>query len=374
MLMDSPALPPTRDSPFVSAPWARWLAALADLPPVRRVLEALLADRCRRHLTRLDQTPAARLQLRALLSLVHRARATPFGLAHDFGRIRTVGDFRRLVPLRSPAEMSREYGRPGAAWPVARAGDFVRAQRRAIRTALALALRERPRMRLLDGKLFWLGDDAPGPGLAPARFPMPLRSAVRTGPTGELPSCVVGTAEQIAAFLQRSSAWSAPELAILLRTRPDLVPPNVVGHRALVVEMLFRPEAPVAVADPGLGGLRLLVDHGVYFEFVPAERADDLHPPRLGLDEVRPGVAYEVALSSPAGVWAQKSGLVVCFERLAPPVVRLLPVPCGQPRPPVRSDAPAAAPQAPHRRGAGSPAAPPGMPFHSLWSARADRG
>jgi hypothetical protein len=341
------------------------------------VLETLLALRCRRHLSRLDQSHAARSQLRALLSLVHRARGTRFGRDHDFERVRTAADFRRLVPLRGPDELARDYGRRDAAWPAARRGDLQSVQRQAVGTALALALRERLGMRLLDGTALWLGDEPVALEVARARFPTELRYAVRTSAADEPASLLVGPPEAVEACLRRSNIRSTLELAITLRSGPESSRqvPERVGDRGMVIEMLCRPEAPLAVADPRRGGMRLLVDHGVYFEFVPADRSGQPHPPRLGLDEVRPGAAYELALTAPGGVWAQRTGLVVAFERLEPPAVRLLASgPAGERLPILRSDGPAPPPPAPHRRSAGSPAAPPETFFHSLLSARADRG
>lgn len=364
----------------MSALWSRWLAALADLPPARRVLEALLAVDCRRHLSRLDHTPADRLQLRALLAIVRRARATPFGRDHDFGRIRTAADFRRLVPLRTPRDMAREYGLPGAACPSRTAESPLRGRGRAVLTALALALRDRPQMRLLDGQVLWLGDDA-----IRGQLPAALRCAVRARATEARASVVIGSREDVAAFLERSS-HGAPELAIVLSTRageraagfpPAGASPSAPRSLPQIIELLSLPEAPLAVADARLGGMRLLVDHEGYFEFLPAQRAGDPDPPRLGLGEVRLGVDYEAVVTSRAGARAQRSGVLLRFERLAPPVVRVLATPAPEATalaPLVRSDAPAAPPPAPHRRSAGSPAAPPGTPFHSLWSARADRG
>jgi hypothetical protein len=52
------------------------------------------------------------VQLRTLLGLLRRAAATPFGIHHDFPRIRTLADFQRLVPVRTPLELARELERP----------------------------------------------------------------------------------------------------------------------------------------------------------------------------------------------------------------------------------------------------------------------
>ena len=37
------------------------------------------------------------------------------------------------------------------------------------------------------------------------------------------------------------------------------------------------------------GPLRLIIDNGVFFEFIPAEREDEADPPRLHIGEVEDG-------------------------------------------------------------------------------------
>src|SRR5438132_1269747 len=96
---------------------------LADTRLARSVVDTVFRGRARQHLLDLNQQTLARCQNRTLLGLVHRARRTRFGRDHDFPRIRTVSDFQRLVPLRTPAALWREYWQPafpnlaGATWP-----------------------------------------------------------------------------------------------------------------------------------------------------------------------------------------------------------------------------------------------------------------
>src|SRR5919202_8157 len=85
-----------------------------------------------------------------------------------------------------------------------------------------------------------------------------------------------------------------------------------VGPGVLLLEPGFRPEGPVTVEDPRHGLPRLLFDHGVFFEFVPADEAHRPAPARHTLAEAEPGVPYELVVSSPAGWWACRTGQVVC--------------------------------------------------------------
>jgi hypothetical protein len=316
--------------------------------------------------------------MQALLGLVHQARSTPFGLDHDFLRIRTVADFRRLVPVRSPLDLGRGPGRPDALLPA-----LCAAQRRAWRTALALVHHARPKSPLLAGRLVFLGEDV-SPESLPL-LPRPFSSvvpadALRNGWAGWLTrqpvTCLAGPARQVLQLWDRvkqitrqdriATVW--PGLVAVLHSGPAADVARLrqeMGQQVLLLETVFRPEGPVAVEDPRYGLPRLLTDHGVFFEFLHEANRGQVRPQRFGLEEIEPGVSYELALTSPAGLWACRVGLTVRFERRDPPLLRLVPV-----APPTRSDERAVTFPAPppHRQSAGSPAGLPGTPVHSPWS------
>ena len=142
----------------------------------------------------------------------------------------------------------------------------------------------------------------------------------------------------------------------------------MVGEGPLLLETAFRPEGPLAVEDPRRDGLRLLPDHGLFFEFVPVEEANQPHARRFGLEEAEPGALYELALTTPAGLWACRVGLTVRVERQGPPLVRFVEVV------PARSDERFTTLPAPRPQSADSPAAPPENFVRSPWSVPADRG
>ena len=74
-------------------------------------------------------------------------------------------------------------------------------------------------------------------------------------------------------------------------------------------------DAPVVV------GLLLIVNDGIFFEFIPADRYFEDAPPRLTVGEVELGVQYAVVLSSNAGLWGYDIGDTVKFVSLDPPRV-----------------------------------------------------
>jgi hypothetical protein len=431
---------------------------LADTRLARRVVDTLFRGLARRRIAELDHQSVARSQNRTLRGLVHRAHTTRFGWDHNFRRIRNASDFRRLVPLRTPAELWREYWQPafpalgGVTWPgpvsylavsAAPHGSFpylpvsaelLASQQTVALTALAFVLHARPRARLADGHVCLVGDGStfcpPGQlsriesleAVAVRHMPALLRAYPLVGQASSLPgaefseerfladlaarsarlpvTCLAGSAERLSRFAAHvrrltgrerlRDVW--PGLTAILATRDpeysivDLrssilgLERKAGGRAPLLLEMVVGAEGAVALEDPRHRRLRLLPDHGVYFEFVPADQLGKPAPARYGVAEVKPGVPYAVAVSSPAGVWACLVGSVVCFERLDPPLLRLveterwgqrvLAVPpesaftAGHPYPA----------QPPHRRSAGSGAGRPGRPARSASSARADRG
>jgi hypothetical protein len=417
---------------------------------VRRLTDTLFRGWARHHVATLDHLDAERAQLRTLRGLVHLGHATRFGREHDFRRIRSAEDFRRLVPLRTPADFWREYWQPtfpnlgGSTWPGSIASliatpwaetPYVPAppilwagHRAAALTALSFVASTRPEARLFSGRMLLVGDSpspAPlGDGIASGSFEaLGLRALPpRLRPYAHLPSrcgqpnclpetqlrslaeqslrlpvtCVAGQAEVLDRFLalcRHESGWTRgadvwPGLTAVIygnapgeATRRGLAEQLGVPERRqppLLLEACVRAEGVIAVEDPRHRCLRLLVDHGVYFEFVPAEEVGRPRPVRHALCDVVPGVPYAVALTSAAGVWACLAGARVCFTQRDPPLLRILeesePAPHPQLLSPQGRGEKAITKPGPHQRNGGSPAGPREMIGHSPWSARADPG
>ena len=92
------------------------------------------------------------------------------------------------------------------------------------------------------------------------------------------------------------------------------------GSRAELREVYPASEAFIAIADRGPGeGLRLIVDNGVFFEFVPAKELSTANPARHWLGNAETGIEYAVVVSTCAGAWAYVLGDTVRFLELDPP-------------------------------------------------------
>jgi hypothetical protein len=72
----------------------------------------------------------------------------------------------------------------------------------------------------------------------------------------------------------------------------------------------------VAAADPGL---TLMLDYGIFYEFVPSSELSRPSPRRLTIADVRLGESYAILLTTPAGLWSYALGDTVRFVSLSPP-------------------------------------------------------
>jgi hypothetical protein len=65
-------------------------------------------------------------------------------------------------------------------------------------------------------------------------------------------------------------------------------------------------------------GLLLLLNSGIFYEFIPADNYFDPHPPRLSIGEVKTGVNYAVILNTNAGLWGYSIGDTIKFVSTDP--------------------------------------------------------
>jgi hypothetical protein len=356
----------------------------------RRTAEVMFRASGRLHLARLDQRSQARCQARILLGLVNQAQPTPFGRGHDFRRIRTVLDYRRLVPVQD------------APHGTCLAAALHASHRAGLRTALTLAAGACPKANLFAGSFLFLHEEGEA-----GRVPGPVRSYSLTAGAADLAAlarrcaaepvtCLAGPAGRLVSLLEQLRALTGkgvgdvwPGLAAVLYSSDSAAAVEALrpalGPGARMLEAVWGPQGMLAVEDPRHGRLRLLYDHGLFFEFLPlpslALQAGGGAAPRWGLDEVEVGTPCELVLTSPAGSWSCRTGRVVCLERRDLALVRFLdvPVPAAAEAAPARADKAVTLPlplpvPGPHRQGAGTSAALPGSFVHSPWSALAGRG
>ncbi|MBD2714753.1 GH3 auxin-responsive promoter family protein [Microvirga sp. STR05] len=94
---------------------------------------------------------------------------------------------------------------------------------------------------------------------------------------------------------------------------------ETIGRPVDSVELFPASEGFLAFQDePGNPGMLLLLNAGIFYEFVPAERFFEENPPRLTLAEVELDQQYALVLTSNAGLWAYSIGDTVRFTQKYP--------------------------------------------------------
>ncbi len=97
---------------------------------------------------------------------------------------------------------------------------------------------------------------------------------------------------------------------------------RMVGERVAFLETYPSSEGFIAAEDPRHQMLRLIPDHGVFFEFIPFSELHNSHPTRHTLETLEVGENYAIALTTCAGLWSYLIGDTVCFESRDPPLLR----------------------------------------------------
>jgi hypothetical protein len=98
---------------------------------------------------------------------------------------------------------------------------------------------------------------------------------------------------------------------------------EAIGSDAVrYLEIYPSSEGFIASEDPRYGLMRLMPDHGLFFEFVPVEDLGKDRPARHTVADLEIGVQYAVVVTTCAGLWSYVMGDTVCFEKREPPLLR----------------------------------------------------
>jgi hypothetical protein len=245
--------------------------------------------------------------------------------------------------------------------------EMVASNRKAAQTMVAFHMAGRPDSRLFHGRLFFLGGTAsleePAPGvrqgdlsgiaalelssfLRPYTFP-PLELALESDWDKKLQifaergirepiTLVSGVPSWLLMLFQRileqtgkttiGEVW--PELEMVVHGGVKFDPYEqpfraILGRDDIRLQETYpASEGFIAFGDPATGHLRLIVDHGLFYEFVPVPDLDRPNPTRHWLGNVQLGVNYAIVVSTCAGMWAHLIGDTVRFESLSPPLLR----------------------------------------------------
>ena len=95
---------------------------------------------------------------------------------------------------------------------------------------------------------------------------------------------------------------------------------SLIGGSVPSVELFPASEGFIAYQDKNNEeGLLLVLDNGIYYEFIPTSELGKPSPKRLSIAQVELGVNYALVLHTNAGLWGYEIGDTVRFVSLSPP-------------------------------------------------------
>ncbi len=120
-----------------------------------------------------------------------------------------------------------------------------------------------------------------------------------------------------------------PHLSLLVHGGVNFSPyratfATLFGKPVTTLEVYPASEGFIGVEDvPGTQDLLLMMDSGLFYEFIPAEEVGGARPARRTVADVETGVDYAIALSTNSGLWSYIVGDTVRFTSLRPHRLRV---------------------------------------------------
>ena len=244
--------------------------------------------------------------------------------------------------------------------------EMIASNEKAARTMVAYHMKARPDSKLFEGRLFFLGGSSdleqPASGVSqgdlsgiaakrlksimrPYAFP-PLELALEPNWDRKLAllaerslnepiTLVGGVPSWLLVLFQRlldlsgkktmAEVW--PKLELVVHGGVKFEPyrdafVSILGSDTIRLQESYPcSEGFVAFGDPETGLLRLCIDHGLFYEFVPVDELDRPNPTRHWMKNVEKGVNYAIVVSSCAGLWSHIIGDTIRFESTNPPLI-----------------------------------------------------
>ena len=94
---------------------------------------------------------------------------------------------------------------------------------------------------------------------------------------------------------------------------------SLIGKKIDYIELYPASEGFIAYQDSQTEkGMLLLLDNGIFYEFIPATEFYEENPTRIALKDVQLGINYVIILNTTAGLWGYNIGDTVEFTALEP--------------------------------------------------------
>ena len=94
---------------------------------------------------------------------------------------------------------------------------------------------------------------------------------------------------------------------------------EIIGGEINTLELYNASEGFFGIEDePGSGELLLMLDYGIYYEFLPASEWNKKDGKTISLDQVETGKPYALIISTTGGLWRYDTGDTIEFTNLLP--------------------------------------------------------
>lgn len=94
----------------------------------------------------------------------------------------------------------------------------------------------------------------------------------------------------------------------------DIISPSKMNYR----ETYNASEGFFGVQDEQGKDMLLMLDYGIFYEFIPIENINDTHPKTIWIDEIELNKTYAVVLNTNAGLWRYQLGDTIRFTSKNP--------------------------------------------------------
>jgi hypothetical protein len=139
-----------------------------------------------------------------------------------------------------------------------------------------------------------------------------------------IPSWLQMYFERIVARTGKKVGEVFPELDLLIYGGVNFEPYKakfdaLIGRKIDSIELFPASEGFFAYQDKqSEKGMLLLLDAGIFYEFIPADQFHQENPTRLTIANVETGVNYVMIISTTAGLWAYNIGDTIAFTSTSP--------------------------------------------------------
>jgi GH3 auxin-responsive promoter len=321
------------------------------------------------------QKKPVEIQQKWMLSNVLKAANTAFGIDHDFKNIHSYQDFKRLVPIRDyedlvPYVNRMVKGEENVLWPgkplyLAKTSGttsgvkYIPISKESIsnhidsaRNAILAYINETGKAEFVDKKLIFLSGIFVGrlSGISNHHIPAYLRknqlpsyetNCIEDWETkldkiidetlGQDMSLISGIPPWVQMYFDKIEAKTGkkikdvfPDFNLFIYGGVNFEPYKAklfesIGKKIDSIELYPASEGFIAYQDSQTAeGMLLILNSGLFFEFIPADEFFDEKPTRLHIGEVEIGKNYALIINSNAGLWGYSIGDTIKFVSLSP--------------------------------------------------------